>query len=137
MNENHQKEDCIYTDEQLCTLEMGARVKTGDGRHVCRCGEPGAGGAHTRYASLDIHTVNRVVSVLNFQHDTIPNVGVVGWTNECLLAVISDRLKAFQNGGFPCDENYEALVRVDQALHILEQRTRDRKTRGVEGQHRA
>ncbi len=60
--------------------------------------------------------------------------GVNGLTNEALLAVVADRLEAFQAGPYACPENGLALSAVKQALGALHARTRDRRRRGVEGQ---
>lgn len=54
-------------------------------------------------------------------------------TNESLLAIVIDRLQGFQRGPFPCRENALALTKIEEALHWLHSRTRDRIERGVEG----
>lgn len=102
-------------------------------RQVSHVGPTTAGGAYARYAvaKLDGEHIGEVV----FQHDTIPNVGVVGFTNECLLAIVRNRLQCFQAGGFECDENADAITAVCDAIRCLEQRTASRKARGVEGTH--
>lgn len=56
-----------------------------------------------------------------------------GITNEAVLAVVLDRLMAFQSGPFACDDNRDALAHVDAALGCLHRRTRARQARGVEG----
>jgi len=61
--------------------------------------------------------------------DTIPN----GITNEALLAVIIDRLQAYQAGLLKCHENSVAIDRLQDALDVLKIRTEDRVKRGVEG----
>ncbi len=110
-----------------------------DGYRVVRKrGLPTAGGAHAKFEVISTTPQGEVVhGVLEFQPDTIPKVGVIGWTNECLLAVIRERLQAFQDGPFPCAENEAALVLVDATLRVLERRTASRQARGVEGQHTA
>lgn len=57
-----------------------------------------------------------------------------GTTNEEVLAVLIDRL---QNLGakFPCRENSIAVTKLQEALMWLNERTRERKARGVEGKH--
>lgn len=72
---------------------------------------------------------------LPFQNGPIPQVGVNGVTNEALLAIVIDRLYAFQASQFACMENYQALVNCETALSWLKKRTLDRITRGVEGTH--
>jgi len=72
---------------------------------------------------------------LAFQPNTIPEVGVKGFTNECVLAIVRERLTEFQSGPFPCQENKAALAAVEDALRWLEKRTASRVERGVEGTH--
>lgn len=71
-----------------------------------------------------------------FQLDTVPRVGHNGTTNEALIAVLVHRLK-FLNGKFPCRENSLAITKLEEAKMWLEERTRNRVERGVEGQHKA
>ncbi len=56
-----------------------------------------------------------------------------GISNESLLAVVIDRLQGFQTGEFKCRENAIALTKLEEALHWLQHRTRERAARGVEG----
>ncbi|HEY5630984.1 MAG TPA: hypothetical protein VIR31_02565 [Nitrososphaeraceae archaeon] len=72
---------------------------------------------------------------IKFQVGNPNEVGFNGVTNEALLAIIRDRLIAFQSSKFACVENQQALVHVDEALEVLKRRTRDRITRKVEGTH--
>lgn len=55
-----------------------------------------------------------------------------GTTNEELLAVILDRLN-FLNAKFPCRENALAITNIQQGLLWLNERTRQRVARNVEG----
>lgn len=71
---------------------------------------------------------------LEFQNGTIPDVGVNGVTNEALLAVLIHRLNHL-NGKFPCRQNSLAITKLEEAAMWLEQRTKEREARGVEGQH--
>jgi hypothetical protein len=57
-----------------------------------------------------------------------------GVTNEALLAVLLDRLNAFQDGPLACAENQQAILGIGQALAALKSRTRRRTTAGIEGQ---
>lgn len=109
------------------------RMYSDGNRIVQQVGERTSGGAYAEFRVID--GFNNEIGNINFQHNTISDVGVVGWTNECLLAVVADRLQSFQDGPFPCEENQIALESVKRALFILEKRTADRKNRGVEGQH--
>lgn len=56
-------------------------------------------------------------------------------TQEALLAIVIDRLRAFQAGPFKCVENELALQKVEDALWQLQERTKARIARGVEGSH--
>jgi len=68
-----------------------------------------------------------------FQQGPIQEVGPNGITNESLLVIVIDRLMGFQKGPFPCRENALAITKLQEAMHWLEHRTRDREDRGVEG----
>ena len=97
---------------------------------------PTKGGAHAFY-EVARGSDDEELDLLCFQHDTIPAVGVQGWTNEAVLAVVIDRLRGFQAGAFGCRENALALTKCEEALMWLEKRTADRKARHVEGTHEA
>lgn len=104
-------------------------------REVHRMGESGAGNAFANYEVLTKPPTGSQIAVVSFQHDTIPAVGVVGVTNEALLAMVIDRLKCFQSSTFNCEENGHALDNCVAALAYLAERTEKRKARGVEGKH--
>jgi len=108
-----------------------AKVYDDGHRRVYREGPPTAGGACAVYDCASSGSS----SPIRFQSDTILKVGVEGWTNEACLAVVIDRLRAFQTGPFACRENALALTKCEEALMWLERRTADRAARGVEGQH--
>ena len=61
--------------------------------------------------------------------------GVNGIQHEDLLAIIIDRLQGFQSGKYACDDNAKALLCCQDALNILNSRTRARIARNVEGTH--
>lgn len=97
--------------------------------------KPGPGGAHHDYI-LEVPTPQgRAVTLLRFQNGPINEVGVNGVTHEALLAVVEDRLKCFQDGPFKCRENALALTHLQEAMHWLHHRTRERMARQVEGTH--
>lgn len=79
-----------------------------------------------------IYQENMPTVDLRFQHGPIKEVGVNGITNEALLAVVLHRLRTL-NHQFPCRENALAITNIEQGLMWLEQRTKNRITRGVEG----
>lgn len=70
-----------------------------------------------------------------FQHGPIKEVGTNGVTHEALLAILIDRMRGFQSGPYSCRENALALTKLEEAKHWLEERTRARVARGVEGTH--
>lgn len=100
--------------------------------------EPGAGGANHIYSiswkQLDEKDEYDTVSLLvRFQNGPIKESGVNGITQEALLAIVIDRLRCFQAGPFACLENDFALSHCELALSYLQERTRERIKRNVEG----
>ena len=96
--------------------------------------EPGLGGANHEYRiSWDGGMAGLRQTFISFQHGPIAEVGVNGIDNESLLAIVADRLEAFQRGPFACTENHAALGYVAAALGALKARTHNRQKRGVEG----
>lgn len=74
---------------------------------------------------------------IRFQNGPIKEVGVNGVTESAFFAILIDRLEAFQAGPFASVHNANALTHCREALADLQQRTRDRIARGVEGQSKA
>jgi len=70
---------------------------------------------------------------VDFQRGPIKEVGVNGVTNEALLAILIDRMDGFQSGAFACDDNREVLSCLLNAMRWLQERTKGRLERGVEG----
>lgn len=95
--------------------------------------EPGPGGASHRYEVIVKGQTCDVVTHVKFQMGPIAEKGVNGLTQETLLAIVEDRLKCFQAGGYACRENAVALTKVQEAMMWLNKRTADRVVRGVEG----
>lgn len=61
---------------------------------------------------------------------------------EDVIGAAIERLTAYQEGPvrggqgkFRCRENALAITKLEEALHWLQHRTRDREARGVEGTH--
>ena len=71
--------------------------------------------------------------LISFQNGPISEAGVNGVSNEALLAIVIDRLEGFQRGQYSCRENALALTKLQEAMHWLHHRTRERMARGVEG----
>jgi hypothetical protein len=104
--------------------------------------EPGAGGANHHYMITlpdwrrgPDGSPSAGVWDIDFQNGPIAEFGLNGLTQEALLAIIIDRLRAFQAGPFACRENALALTKIEEAMHWLHHRTRARMARGVEGTH--
>ncbi|MBW9102931.1 hypothetical protein [Paraburkholderia phenoliruptrix] len=98
--------------------------------------EPGSGGANHKYMVSGYRGESGHDSVLiEFQNGPINEVGVNGLTHEVLLAIVIDRLRAFQDGPYACEENSFALLLAEQSLHWMQLRTAKRMQRGVEGTH--
>lgn len=55
---------------------------------------------------------------------------------ETVLKIARDRIKAYQGTRFSCRENAIAVTKIEEAIHWLDHRTRDRIVRGVENTHR-
>ncbi len=93
--------------------------------------EPGSGGAN--------HVYNMIFPTgsesLHFQNGPIEEVGTNGITHEALIAVILDRMRAFQKGKYACRENAITITKLEEALMWQHKRTRNREARGVEGTH--
>lgn len=96
--------------------------------------EPGSGGACHEY---EVALPTGEKTLISFQNGPINEAGVNGLTHEVLLAILADRMKAFQAGPYSCRENSIALTKIQEAQHWLLSRTRARMVRGVEGTHAA
>ena len=98
--------------------------------------EPGPGGAHHVY-KVDVApgfaAVDSVCHTIRFQYGPLRENRLNGLSHEVLLAIIADRLRAFQSGPYACRENALALTKIEEAMHWLHHRTRAREHRGVEG----
>lgn len=100
--------------------------------------EPGHGGASHDY-SIRWNDPSQLSGAsecrVRFQNGPTGEAGVNGISGEALLAIVKDRLECFQKGPYACRENALALTKIDEALHWLHHRTRERVARGVEGTH--
>lgn len=108
--------------------------------------EPGQGGANHLYHITGFnsgtnssdpwtarHGQSATHSTVLFQNGPVKEVGVNGITQEALLAIVIDRLRSFQAGPFASPYNGTALAHCEAALFDLQNRTRARIARGVEG----
>lgn len=108
---------------------------------------PGPGGASHRYRlAVDISGTDRAIEsgctgqtdedagFIQFQrgprHDPDSTPGV---TEGALIAVLLDRLRAFQRGDYSTRENSLAITKLEEALHWLKARAFHRAKRGVLG----
>lgn len=55
---------------------------------------------------------------------------------EDVIAAVIGRIEFYQASRFWCEENATALEHLKAAAEVLDQRTRDREARAVEGTHR-
>ena len=98
--------------------------------------EQGAGGAHHQYNCYPVDADPEMEEPLDqFQEGPIKEVGVNGYTNEALLAIVDHRLECFQAGPFSCRPNAIAKTHIETGILWLEKRTKDRKARNVEGKN--
>ena len=108
--------------------------KEGKLNNVCSIDLPGPGGANHIYAVSTESIPRRFVQSVVFQKGPRTDKNsLTGVTNEDLLEMVRDRLTAFQSGEMACTENAKALENVENALQWLNERTKDRITRGVLG----
>lgn len=54
---------------------------------------------------------------------------------ETVISAALQRLQFYNETEFSCRENSLAITKLEEALHWLEHRTRERERRGVEGTH--
>lgn len=106
-------------------------VRKSEYTEVVKWAMPGAGGASRSYIVLSNDDVS--LAQIDFQEGPIPSDGVNGVQMEDLMAICIDRLTDFQAGPFACESNQIALEHLQQALAALDDRTAQRKARGVEG----
>lgn len=102
--------------------------------------EPGAGNACHEYVVREIQPTsdyeaaqNNLFATVHFQNGPIQEAGINGCHQEDLLAIVIDRLRSFQAGEYACRENALALTKLEEAMHWLNHRTKERQDRGVEG----
>lgn len=103
--------------------------------------DPGAGGASHEYIIRPKCGYNEPTpddyGTVSFQNGAIKEFGRNGLTDESLIAIVVDRLRCFQSGPFSCRENALALTKLEEAMHWMNARTKDRVSRGVEGVSKA
>lgn len=110
----------IHTDDNGVSVVHNERIETKEGGFELEAGH---------YYDL---MADGYITPIQFQLGPVKEVGVNGITNEALLAIILHRLRIL-NEKFPCRENSLAITNIEQGQMWLEQRTRNRQKRGVEG----
>ena len=99
--------------------------------------EPSYGGAchtyHIGRPDLEEDFPSDEFGYVRFQKGPVKEAGINGCHQEDLIAIVIDRLQHFQKGDFKCRENALALTKLEEAMHWLNHRTRDREKREVEG----
>jgi hypothetical protein len=101
--------------------------------------EVGPGGAHHSYTLFKRNGSNREqeLGYLQFQKGPVDEPGSTsGITEAALLAVLIDRLEAFQAGPYACEENQQALDNLRAAMTAVHARAHARAERGVLGTYK-
>lgn len=125
----------METDMKTCRQITSHKLNgLNDALIISAIDAPGPGGANHEYfiESAPEHGL-LVSSSIRFQNGPIQEARINGISNESLLAIVIDRLQCFQTGDFKCRENAIALTKLEEAMHWLQHRTRERLARGVEG----
>lgn len=93
--------------------------------------DPNAGGASHQYT---LFLNNETMGRIQFQHGprTLPT-STPGVTEGAVLAVLIDRVEAFQAGPYACEENDRVLYGLNIALEATKARATARAARGVLG----
>lgn len=99
-------------------------------------GEPSNGGAYHDYVISNSAT-HDTLAVIHFQEGGIKQVGVNGVSEAALLEIVADRLRGFQAGPYGDRNNSIAITKIEEALHRIHDRTRERQRRQVEGTQQA
>lgn len=56
---------------------------------------------------------------------------------ETIIAAVKDRIEFYQQSRFNCAANTQAILHLEDALNALNNRTKEREDRAVEGTHEA
>ena len=97
--------------------------------------DPGAGGANHKYKIVTfVGEVEDCLCNIEFQHGPRRDINSVhGVLDTDLLEIVRDRLAAFQQGDFACQENAFALQHIEEALLWMNLRVANRAERNVLG----
>lgn len=96
---------------------------------------PGPGGAsHLYRIHLNLaENATLELTDISFQKGPVKEAGVNGLTEASLLAIVLDRLRAFQRAQYGCRQNALAITHIEDALHWMRDRGIERDRRAVEG----
>ena len=101
--------------------------------HAFATDNPDKSGANHFYTVMDSKD-QMIMGYIRFQQGARGGVDLPnGLRDDDLLEIVRDRLKGFQSGPYPCEENDEALEHIELALQALKKRTDERFARGVLG----
>ena len=81
-----------------------------------------------------ISAENHILSI-KIQSDPIGDVGVNGVQASDMLLLVKELFKSL-NAAYPCRENSLTITKIEEAIHWQDARTKDRESRGVEGQNK-
>lgn len=107
-------------------------IHTQDDLKVSHVPQPASQYPLGHHYRADLNEGEGSVEWLEFQRGPVPENGHNGWTNEAVIAVLIHRIEHL-NSLFPCRENSLAITKLQEAKLWLEERTRGRVNRGVEG----
>jgi hypothetical protein len=88
---------------------------------------------HDGYVIID-HEVNGLF--FKIQNGPVKEHGVNGCQVDTLIHAAKKIIEGL-NKNFPCRENSIVITKLDEAIHWLDHRTKDREKRNVEGQNKA
>jgi len=91
--------------------------------HAFATDNPDKSGANHFYTVMDSKD-KVIMGYIRFQQGARGGVDLPnGLRDDDLLEIVRDRLKGFQKGPFPCEENAKALACIEEALGYLKTRT--------------
>ena len=97
--------------------------------------------AHKESRSINLDTAEDYIVVddrqvtFTIQDGPIGEVGVNGIQVTDMLGFVKEVYKSL-NSAFPCRENSITITKIEEAIHWQDARTKDRESRGVEGQNK-
>lgn len=100
--------------------------------------EPGPGGASHHYM-VKVESMGAELGVADIQFQKGPrevlgsNPGII---DNVLLAIVRDRLEAFNAGEYRCRENACAITHIQEAMMWMRERANERAKRGVLGTYK-